>query len=165
MNKMLKELIKIKTFRKDRAETEMALQKTNVEHATFTVKKAEEDLAQYIVESTQQEKNLFQKILNQQIKLQKIEDMQHEVSLLREGVVRREETKREADSELQLYQTRLHTAQQNYQVTVRIEEKFLTLGRVDEEATVREAERLSDLELEEVPFNAQHIDSWEQEDE
>lgn len=165
MNKMLKELIKIKTFRKSRAEAEMALQKMNVENATAAVQAAETELERYIIESTQQEKKLFQKILNQKVKLQKIEDMQHEVSQLRHGVVTREEAKHDAHSELTLSQHRLQKAKEDYQLTVRIEEKFLTLGRLDEETERRAAEQLSDLELEEVPTTTRHIDEWEYHDE
>jgi type III secretion protein O len=165
MNKMLKELIKIKTFRRNRAETEIALQKKNVEDATAAVKAAEEELERYIIESTQHEKKLFQKILNQKVKLKKIEDMQQEISLLRDGVVTREESKRDAHSELNIYQNRLHQAQENYQLMLRIEEKFLLLGRIDDETALREAERLSELELEEVQVNPHHIDEWEYHDE
>ena len=165
MNKTLEALIKIKTFRKNRAEIEVSLQQQNVLHAVTALQAAEAELERYIAESTQKEKMLFQKILNQQVKLRKIEDMQHKVSLLREGVVAREESKREAHSELDLYQNRLHQAQKNYQETVRIEEKFLTLSRIDDQATLREAERLSDLELEELPMTMRNIDEWEYQDE
>ena len=165
MNKMLSELIKIKTFRKNRAETEMVLQKKNVENAAAAVQAAEKELERYIIESTQREKKLFQNILNQKVKLQKIEDMQLEISLLRDGVVTREESKRDAHSELNVYQHRLHQAQENYQLMLRIEEKFLSLGRIDDEAALREAERLSERELEEVPVNPHHIDEWEYDDE
>jgi type III secretion protein O len=165
MNKMLKELIKIKTFRRNKAETEMAVQRKNVENATAAVKAAEEELTRYMIESTQQEKRLFQNILNQKVKLQKIEEMQQKISLLRDGVVTREENKRDAHAELNVYQTRLHQAQENYQLMLRIEEKFLLLGRIDDETALREAERLSDLELEEVPLTPHHIDEWEYHDE
>lgn len=165
MNKMLTELIKIKTFRKDKAETEMVLQQKNVCNAAANLRAAEAELERYIVESTQKEKALFQAILNQKIKLKKIEDIQYDVSVLRNGVVERETKKREAESELTMYQQNLHEAQEAYQLAVCIEEKFLSLGRIDKETSEREAERLSDLELEEVPMTTRHIDEWEYHDE
>lgn len=166
MNTMLAEIVKVKTFRKNMAETALLLQRTKVLEAQAMLKEAEKELERYIKESTEKEKKLFQQILNQKIKLKKIEDMQYKVSELRKGVEKREENKKEAEHTLIAEEKHLEAALVNYQETLRIEEKFLTLARTEEEAALVEAERLSDLELEEVPLNRDNsINEWEQDDE
>lgn len=165
MNTMLNELIKIKTFRKNKAETDLALQKKNVSVATEALHSAETELARYMLETAHQEKVLFQKIQHQPVKLQTIEEMNQEISLLREGIVEREEIKRDAGTELQVSQKRLKEAKEHYQQTLRVEEKFLSLARIYDQAALREAERLSDLELEEVPITPRRIEEWEHPDE
>ena len=158
MSNLLNEIIKVKTFRKNIAETALLLQRARVIEAQASLKKAEEELERYTKESIAQEKKLFQQILNQKIKLKKIEDMQYKVGELRQGVETREENKKEAQHTLTTEEKQLEGALAHYQDTVRIEEKFLSLSRIEEEAALIEAERLSELELEEIPLNRDNID-------
>lgn len=161
MNKMFNQLVKVKTFRKNRAQTELLLQKKSVLDAQAALHAATEELERYIIESTEQEKQLFQKILNKKVKLNKIEEMQHKVAQLRDGVIKREEDKRDTQTALDVAEKRLGEALANYQEAFRIEEKFLMIERIDNEAAFREAERLADLELEEVPTNNDTLQEWE----
>lgn len=165
MTNLLSEIIKVKTFRKNMAETALLLQRAKVIEAQSALKKAEEELERYIKESTEEEKKLFQQILNKKIKLKKIEDMQYKVGELRQGVEVREENKKDAQHTLVTEEKQLEVALTHYQDTLRIEEKFLSLSRIEEEAALIEAERLSELELEEIPLNRDNIDEGELRDE
>jgi flagellar biosynthesis chaperone FliJ len=83
------------------------------------------------------------------------------VALLREGVIQREKAKDEAQVDLNVCQQRVETARKDYQFALRAKEKFQMLTEIYDKAAFQEAERLSDLELEEVHITTHDFSDWE----
>lgn len=162
---MLNELLSIKSFRENKAELEVHMQRGVLERATARRDDSQRQLDDYRDWSERRERAMFQDLCSRTVLLKEIQEVQVDVSDMRvqeQGYARRhlsaeEERTREHD-QLEMFKSAHADA-------TRVRQKYVELVQVESDEIVRETERKADLDMEEVAeFPRDRLD-WGQDEE
>ena len=144
------EMLAIKRFREDKAESNVRRQKPVVQQATDHLIEQERVLADWQQYSVRQELMLFDDLCSRTVRLADIEHVQHEIAFMRErerGYINEvEAAEKNRDKEL----AELDERKSVHAHATRAKEKFIELARVHGEELSALAERKEDAEMEEV---------------
>jgi|JI10StandDraft_1071094.scaffolds.fasta_scaffold473198_2 type III secretion protein O len=162
---MWRELEHLKAFRERQARTALQARRAELVLARRAAEAAALAVSTHRSEAQQREQALYTELLARVVRLRDIEDVQHAVAALkqREQALVGEHQAAQR-SELQIEQ-QAHDAQLQHRGAERVLEKFVQLARIHFDEAAREAERLEDLELEEVASLRRDREDWDRTDE
>ena len=146
---MLHELLKIKNIREKSANDEVRRCKNRLEQAHQKVERKEQELREYIDWRCKEEQQLYDNIINTQIKQNDLDSLKHKIALLREKDVLLEQSVEEAKQQIKVAEEELDKAREAHMKAMQAVEKFEEFTKVQDEEARKEAERLEDLEMEE----------------
>ncbi len=146
---MLHDLLKIKHIREQSAEREVRKCQSQLEKAQQEVKNRQTAFEEYVEWRVQEEKRLYDNIINAEIHQNDLDKLKQEVAILREKDVTLEQAIAEAEKEVEVAKLALLEAQQQHAKAMQAVEKFEEFTKIQDEEAKKEAERLEDLEMEE----------------
>ena len=146
---MLHELLRIKNIRVQAAETEVRKCQNRVEAARQEVKNKQKEFEEYVEWRVQEEKQLYDNIINMEIHQNDLDHLKQKIALLREKDVSLEQAVAEAKKKAEVEEQALAEAHEKHAKAMQAVHKFEEFTKVQDEEAKKEAERLEDLELEE----------------
>lgn len=162
---MWRELQELKAFREGQARTTLQARRGELALARRAHELAAQAVDEHRREARARERTLFDALLARVVRLRDIEDVQHELAHLKqreEALVTRQHDAGRAE---QQHEQQVVDAQHVHKGAERVLEKFTQLARIHFDEAAREAERLEDLELEEVASLRRDRDDWDRTDE
>ncbi|HSW06931.1 type III secretion system stalk subunit SctO [Aquabacterium sp.] len=162
---MWRELQQVKKFREQQAQTALLAHRSELAVARRAHEAAELALQAHRRLAQEHEYSLYAELLRKRVKLRDIEDVQHTVAHLRrteQDLVTRQEA---AAAHERRHENEAALAQQAHRAAERVKEKFDQMAGQHFDEAAREAERVEDLELEEVAALRRDRDDWDSGDE
>ncbi len=147
---ILADLLRIKEFRQDKAELEVARLRDRLAQATTALAVARNELAAYRIECDRNERALYADLCSRPVRLSDLDDVKLECDSMRENTRAHEAKVAEAEAAREAAAEQLKNARLEYQVATRNREKFFELDCMSDLERLREASRIEDLEMEEV---------------
>lgn len=147
---MLDQVLEIKSFREARAGLAVTRQRQAVERAANQVQSREVALESFREESRLREKALFDDLCSRVVRLSHIEDVHLAVDEMRSQEREHEKKLEQARAERHREAQALEERRTEHSVALQVKERFVELVRVAAEEAGLEADRLEELELEEV---------------
>ena len=147
---MINQLLRIKTFRERKAETEMLKSKVLLAKAQADETEAERELNDYIIQADQEERRLYQGLCSRVVRLREITQVQEEVICLKLGEQVRQESLVLAQKTHQQALQVFDTAWDGYRKASSARQKFDELLRIETLREGIEFERKEESELEEL---------------
>ncbi|MGI9276198.1 MAG: type III secretion system stalk subunit SctO [Endozoicomonas sp.] len=141
--------MKIKNIREKSANDEVRRCKNRLEQAHQEVERKEQELREYIDWRCKEEQQLYDNIINTQVKQNDLDSLKHKIAVLREKDVLLEQAVEEAKQQIKVAEEELDKAREAHMKAIQAVEKFEEFTRVQDEEAKKEAERLEDLEMEE----------------
>ena len=146
---MLHELLKIKNIREQAAETEVRKCKNKVEVAKQEVINKQKEFEEYVEWRGQEEKRLYDNIMNMEIHQNDLDQLKQKVAMLREKDITLEQAVVEAKKQVEVEEQALVEAREAHAKAMQAVQKFEEFTKVQDDEAKKEAERLEDLEMEE----------------
>ncbi len=146
---VLKDLLRIKIFREEKAERAVAKARLALLEADDALRRARQALKDFEAESIQREKAMYAELCSRLVVLREIEDVRIDVDLMKEKAERLREQVEEAQLARQQAAERVEEARLVHRDAVRMREKFDELLRTVLEEREFELSRQEDLEMEE----------------
>jgi flagellar biosynthesis chaperone FliJ len=147
---ILGDLLRIKEFRQDKAELEVARLREQLAQATTALAQARETLASLRIECGQRERELYADLCSRAVLLSDLDDVKLECDSMRGNINAHEAKVTEAEAARETAVEQLANARLEYQAATRNREKFFELDSLSAFERLREAARIEDLEMEEV---------------
>jgi type III secretion protein O len=147
---ILGDLLRIKEFRQDKAELEVARLRDQLALAATALTEARDTLAAYRVECDQRERALYADLCSRAVLLFELDDVKLECDGMRDNIHAHEAKVAEAEAARETIAEQLKNARLEYQAATRNREKFFELDSLSGLERLREASRIEDLEMEEV---------------
>lgn len=146
---MLHELLKIKNIREQTAETEVRKCKNRVDAAKQEVRDKQKEFDEYVEWRGQEEKRLYDNIMNMEIHQNDLDHLKQKIALLREKDITLELAVAEAEKQVAVEEQALVEAREHHAKAMQAVQKFEEFTKVQDKEAKKEAERLEDLEMEE----------------
>ncbi len=146
---MLHDLLRIKKIREKAAQDEVKKCEYRVEQAIIQVKEKEEALEAHIIFRTEEEKRLYDEIMNTHVTERALDLVKRKVMLMREKDLEFQEAIKQAKNELEKQQAALEESKILYSKAMQMVEKFKEFTRIIDKEADKEAQRKEELELEE----------------
>lgn len=162
MANVLKELLRIKDFRESQAEMHMLKQRSVALEAQQKHEREQIQLEHVRREGQETERRLYGDLCERVVRLKDIENVQYEVSCLRERESLQEQAVISAREVQEQAEQALTTAKSLHQEAHRQKTKFEDLSREFDQTAASEAEKREDLELEEVAGFRRDREDWEE---
>lgn len=146
---VLADLLRIKVFREQKAERQLAVARMRFKEAEVALQSARHTLEHFLADSRKKEKALYDDLCSRIVLLRDIHSVQIDVQLVRE---RAEELAHDVDAAVQARDRALdeeRQAREQHRLAVRMREKFSEMMRMVEEERDFELARLEEGELEE----------------
>lgn len=146
---VLADLLRIKVFREQKAERQLAVARQRLKEAEVALQSARHTLDNFVADSRKKEKALYDELCSRIVLLRDIHSVQIDIQLFRE---RAEELGQEVDAAVQARDSALdgeREAREQHRLAVRMREKFSEMMRLVEEERDVELGRLEEGELEE----------------
>ena len=158
---MLDELLYIKTFRKDQAETALLVARAQLAHAHRVEDEARQRLSRFQTQAEQDERAWYQDLCSRLVRPREIAEVQLEVAILRAEEQARIEALAQAGRERTQAQSHYTGAADTLQVASATRSKFEELAAPHHATERRELERREEQELEEVAGHPRRRDDEE----
>lgn len=146
---MLHDLLKIKVIREKSAHDDVRKCNRLVEESLQKQQQREKELDDYIKWRRQEEEDLYEEILNTEVKQHDLDFLKQKVAVMREKDSELEQAVESAKSHVLEAKQKLEEAKITHQRAMQAVEKFQEFTAVLDEEAAKEAERLEDLEMEE----------------
>ena len=146
---MLHELLKIKKIREQSAETEVRKCQNQLDVAKQEERDKQKAFEEYVQWRIQEEKRLYDNIINTEVHQNDLDKLKLKVAQLREKDVTLEQALVQAGQQVQEAEQALAEAKEAYNLAMQAVQKFEEFTRIQDEEAKKEAERLEDLEMEE----------------
>lgn len=146
---VLADLLRIKIFREQKAERQLAIARSRVREAEAAVQRARQVLRDFLEESKKKEKAMFDDLCSRIVLQRDINSVQIDVQLAKE---RADELSAEVDAALQTLDAAVDSereAREQHRIAVRMREKFGEMMRAVQEERDFELARREEGELEE----------------
>lgn len=153
-------LLRIRKLREQAAAAEMAAGRRRLEEAGRILQQRRDELAAYGPWRIRREEDLFAAIKNRLVSVSRIDEMKAEIAALAAEEQRLEELVLVAEKDRDEARMALDQARAAHARTVREEHKIVEHRSIWNAEQRREAERVQDLELEEVPSKASHAQGF-----
>ena len=157
---IVNELLTIKTFRENKAETLLRKQRLQLQEATVRRDAAQRTLEAYKEEAHHKERALFDELCSKLVVLRSIEDVQHAVSQMRAQESEHARSLESAEKDRAEQERQVEDRKRSHRVAARATQKFLDLTKVFAEDAAREVERHEDAEMEEAASNISERRGW-----
>ena len=162
---MWRELKELKAFRESQARTALQARRGEWAQARQAHEAARAAVLQHRREALAREHALFGELLARIVRLRDIEQVQQELSQLKQHEQALVAQQQGAAQTEQQREQQVTQAQTTHRGAERVLEKFEQLARLHFDEAAREAERQEDLELEEVASLRRDRDDWDRSDE
>lgn len=146
---MLHELLKIKNIREQGANDEVRKCKNRVEAAKMEVQKKQSELEEYIDWRCKEEQNLYDNIINKEVRQNALDQLKQKVAIMREKDASLEEAISVAKKKVADEEQALEAAKEAHMKAMQAVQKFEEFTKVLDEEAAKEAARIEDLEMEE----------------
>ncbi|MBE8215688.1 MAG: YscO family type III secretion system apparatus protein [Endozoicomonadaceae bacterium] len=146
---MLHDLLHIKKIRERSARHEVQTCQYRVEQAHITVQEKEKALEDHVHFRTQEEKKLYDNIMNTSVTERALNLIKQRIIVMRNKDMEFEEAIQNAKNELDACKEALKTAKELHQKSIQMVEKFKEFTRIIDEKEAQEILRKEELELEE----------------
>ncbi len=146
---LLNNLLRIKLFREEMAERELAKARERLRQATEALKTAMEALRDFQKESLQREKAMYADLCSRLVVLREIDDVRTDIELMKEKLTRLNEQVEEKEKGREEAANEAEQARLVHRDAVRMREKYSELLKTIEEEHEIELARLEDIEMEE----------------
>ncbi len=147
---MIDQLLYIKHFREQQAETAMQKSRMVLAQAHRLEDDAQQELTRFVEQAQKDELAWYQALCERIVKVRDIEDVQTDVAILRAEEAQRARELEQAQQAREQAQSSFNTATQVLRDASTARNKFEELAMRHHEALIKEAERKEDLELEEL---------------
>lgn len=147
---MIDQLLRIKTFREKKAETEMLKSKIALAKAQADEAEAERVLQEYIEQATLEERRLYAELCSRVVRLREITRVQEEVVCLKLGEQVRQDALISAEKAHVSALDVFHTSSDLYRKACSARQKFDELLRLETARIDKESEQKEEAELEEL---------------
>ncbi|MDB5840447.1 MAG: type secretion protein [Herminiimonas sp.] len=147
---VLEDLLRIKEFREQKAEIELAKGRRALAAASEALQRARDELQERRTSCDSKERAMYADLCSRLVKLVEIDAVGIDVEEMRKEVTRFEELLETAKSERETAAQHLEQAKAGYQAATRMREKFSELVRFSETERDAESQRTEDSEMEEV---------------
>ena len=144
------DLLRIKEFRENRAEMEVARTSHVLQEATRALERARNELDEFRNSCDRRERELYADMCSRLVRLTDINDLMLTVSQMQEDVRGHEGHVSTAADTRKTAVESLAQARQGHQLAVRSREKFSELALVDDTDLRLEQQRAEDLEIEDI---------------
>jgi len=153
---MLRDLLRIKKIREDRARSEVTRARFRVDAAVVEVEKRKVELTEYINWRVAEEKTLYDDVMGSHVHQHDLDFLKLRIASIREhdGVL--EEAIQTAEEKVKEAEDALKEARLNYDTALKAVKKFEEFVSVEDEKEAKIKEKLEELELEE--FNPKFRD-------
>lgn len=146
---VLKDLLRIKIFREEKAERALAKARLALLEADHALQQARQALKDFQTESIRREKEMYAELCTRLVVLREIEDVRIDVDLMKEKAERLKQQVEEAELARAEAAEQVEQARIEHRDAVRMREKFDELLRTVVEEREAELSRYEDLEMEE----------------
>lgn len=146
---VIKNLLRIKIFREERAERELAKSREHLRVSNEALKAARVTLRDFQHESLKREKAMYADLCSRLVVLREIDDVRTDVDLMKEKIDRLNEQVEEAVKRQKEAAEEAELARLSHRDAVRMREKFSELLQTVTEEHEFELARFEDLEMEE----------------
>ncbi|MCK5895080.1 MAG: YscO family type III secretion system apparatus protein [Endozoicomonadaceae bacterium] len=151
---MLHDLLRIKRIREKSAQDEVTKARYRLEQAIIEVDNKTEELSTYKEWRSQEEKTLYDNIINAHVHQHDLDFLKMRIAKMREHDLVLEEAIRTAESRVKEVETELEEAQKNFQLAMQAVMKFEEFTKVLDEEEAKRKNFLEEQELEEfIPRN------------
>lgn len=147
---MFDQILEIKTFRESRAALAVTRQRLVLGRAEAEAEASLQRLEAHRVQAVQRERALYDDLCSKLVRLSHIQDVHLAVEAMREQERAHEKALEQARAERHRQAQALLERRDEHGRTLQMKERFVELARVAAEDAGREADRLEELELEEV---------------
>lgn len=147
---VLKDLLRIKKFREDKAELDLARARQNLAEADSKLKIARKELRDFEIACERKERELFDDLCQRLVLLKDLDAVALEVELMKEQKQAYESRISEAQELRHAASEAVEQAKLIHREAVRMREKFSELLEAFNATLFVEVQRLEDLEMEEV---------------
>jgi type III secretion protein O len=162
---MLDELLFIKRFREQQAETLVFRSRADLAQARRAEDEASALLERFRVQAQADEQAWYQALCERPVKLREITRVQEDVSMLRAAERAHEQSLEQAGAQRASAQQAYAEASQRMRDASAVREKFVELVRREHLAASREHERREELEFEELSSVRRDREDWGSDDE
>lgn len=146
---MLHDLLKIKRIREKSAQDAVRKVRYRLEQATIEVDKKKEELRTYIDWRKQEERSLYDNIINAQVHQHDLDFLKQRIARMREHDLVLEEAIRKAESFVEEVREELRQAEDALRLAMQAVKKFEEFTQVLDEEEAKEKEYKEEQELEE----------------
>jgi len=146
---VLADLLRIKVYREQKAERQLAIARVRVKQAEAELQSARQVLENFLTETARKEKAMYEDLCSRIVLLRDINSVQIDVQLSKECA---EELAAEVDAAVEVRDTALgaeREAREQHRLAVRMREKFSEMMRIVQEERDFELARREEGELEE----------------
>jgi type III secretion protein O len=150
MSKMLGQILAIKAFREARAALAVTRQRQVLQRAEARAEASQRQLEDYRSEAERRERALFDDLCSRVVRLSAIQDVHLEVEEMRLQERDHEKALEQARAERHRQAQTLVERRTEHSQSMQVKERFVELTRQATEEAAWEADRLEELELEEV---------------
>ncbi|CAN7187695.1 YscO family type III secretion system apparatus protein [Acidovorax sp. Leaf78] len=158
---IFRDLLAIKAFRENKAETAVRVQRDALREAREAREAAQALLERLVREGLAHEMQLYRDLCERIVRLREIEDVQLAVVGLRQREAQQQDAVVAATKVQEQANEKLETARAAHQEASRQKSKFVDLARNYTEEQMRETERKEDLEMEEAASVKRDREDWE----
>ena len=161
---MIGQLLRIKSFREKKAETEMLKSRHLLARAQQEEVEAEEALQAYRTHADREERRLYQELCSRVVKLSQITGVQQEVACLRHAELAHEDALTAAERARHDASERFNHSLDGYQRASSARQKFEELLRLESAREGGELEKKEEAEMEELSGHLRERDDQEEMD-
>lgn len=157
---MVDELLYIKTFREQQAETALQRSRADLRLAHAAEDQARTDRDDFARQAVEDELRWYRELCERLVTVRDIEDVQLAVAGLRQREAQLQQMLEERQRQRQDSQQRFHQASEHLKQASTARSKFVELAREHHLAVSREAERKEEMELEELAGVVREREEW-----
>lgn len=154
------ELLSIKRYREQQAETAMQRERRLLEAARQSHEQAEQAVIEFRQYARQRETQLYGELYREPVRVSAIDYVLASVRAMQEHEATLLEEMHKTQEALDSAQARFTDARDHHKKAVRATEKFIELSQVHLNEAALEGERQEDLEMEEVASMMRDQDEW-----
>jgi type III secretion protein O len=157
-----KELLAIKSFRESKAEINVGKQRIVLTQAIAQRDASEQVLLRHQEFSVMQERELYDDLCSRVVRLNAIENVQHQVAHMRDQEQRYIQTLAQFEKDRLVQEDQLQVLRHVHKGASRAKQKFVEFAQVYTDEQAKEFERKEDAEMEEVAELRRDRVDWEE---
>ncbi len=120
----LQDLLRVRLFREDAAQAEVTSARRKVQAAQELIEQRQQELADYIKQREQQEKQLWDDIIDQDVQMRDLDDLKLKIQIIRDKQTSYEEAVEQAKRDLLAAEEALEQAQADYSLAAKERRKI-----------------------------------------